>query len=302
MSTRDFGTLADGRQVHEVTLSNELLTARFLTLGARINGLTFDGIDGLTPALSLAEAEDALFCGSIIGPVMNRLSGARAPLDGAILQFEANEGPNLLHSGDAGFDRKVWDIAQATETEVTFTLDLPPDAFPGHRKVQVTYRLENADLILEITATTDAPTLMNMGFHPFWTLSRQGRDGHDLQVHSDLVLPADDANIPTGEIVEVAGTPLDYRVARPAEKGIDRCFVLGEKRGISPCVTLRSDALMLEILTDARAVHVFTGMDYGIAVEPEIHPDAPNNAGFPSIRLDPADVFRQTTVHRFSRR
>jgi len=302
MSLRDFGVLTDGRPVREVTIANERLTARFLTLGARINGLNFDGFEGLTPALSMAEAEAALYCGSIVGPVMNRLSGAKASLDGTILRFDANEGPNLLHSGDAGFERKVWDIAQITETAVTFTLELEPDAFPGHRKVAVTYRLEGADLVLEIAAATDAPTLMNMGFHPFWTVSRQGRDGHDLQVHSSHFLPMDSANIPTGEVLEVAGTELDYLVARKAEDGIDHCFVLSDAREVAPCVTLRSDDLILDILTDAPAVHVFTGMAFGIAVEPEIHPDAPNNADFPSIRLGPGETFRQTTVHRFSRR
>ena len=302
MSQRGFGTLSDGRHVHEVTIANDRMTARFLTLGARINGLTFDGVDDLTPALDLADAEAHPFCGVIVGPVMNRLAHARAVLDGATLNFPANEGVNLLHSGAFGLHRMVWDIAEANETTVTFRVDLPPDAFPGQRQVSVTYRLDEADLVLEILATTDAPTLMNIGFHPFWTLSGAGRDGHNLQIHADHFLPMDAGNIPTGDIAEVAKTALDYRLALAPSHEVDHCFVLPESAGLQTCVTLQSEKLQLDVLTDAPAVHVFTGMDIGIAIEPEIHPDAPNQPNFPSIRLDPADVFRQTTVHRFSRR
>lgn len=302
MKERAFGRLSDGRTVREVTISNARLTARFLTFGARINGLSFDGVDGLTPELDLVEAEASPFCGAIVGPVMNRLGNARAKLDERVLCFDANEGANLLHSGDLGLNRMVWDIAEASDTSVTFRVDLPPDAFPGQRSVSATYRLDDADLVLEITATTDAPTLMNIGFHPFWSLSAQGREGHSLQIHAGQFLPMDATNIPTGEIADVAGTPLDYRTARAPSHDVDHCFVLPETSDLQLCATLQSGKLRLDVQTDAPAVHIFTGMELGIAVEPEIHPDAPNHPNFPSIRIGAAETFRQTTVHRFSKR
>ena len=303
MSLRDFGVLSDGRSVQEVTLGNGRLTAQFLTFGARINGLSFDEIDDLTPTLDLEAASGANpYSGVIVGPVMNRLGSARAPLNEQVLTFDANEGSNLLHSGAAGLHRLVWDIAEVSETTVTFAVDLPPDTFPGRRRIEVTYRLEDADLVLEITGTTDAPTLMNVGFHPFWTVSGRGRAGHVLRVHAAQYLPMDDGKVPTGEIADVVGTALDYRTARAPADDIDHCFVLPEHDGIAPCVTLVSDVMRLEILSDAPAVHVFTCMDIGIAVEPEIHPDAPNHAGFPSILLGSGETFRQTVIHRFSRR
>lgn len=93
MSLRDFGVLSDGRSVQEVTLGNGRLTAQFLTFGARINGLSFDEIDDLTPTLDLEAAEGSNpYSGVIVGPVMNRLGGARAPLNGQVLTFDANEG------------------------------------------------------------------------------------------------------------------------------------------------------------------------------------------------------------------
>jgi len=302
MNLRDFGALSDGRSVQEVTINNDQLTARFLDFGARINGLSFDGIEGLTPELDLVAVEAHPYCGVIVGPVMNRLAGARAPLDGQELAFNANEGANVLHSGDDGLHGLIWNIAEVSAAAVTFTVTLAPGAFPGRRCIDVTYRLDGSDLVLEIAATTDAPTLMNVGFHPFWTLSGRGRDGHRLAVHGGHYLPMDSGNIPTGEIADVTGAEFDYRVHRAPSNDLDHCFVLPVTDGVAPCVTLESDDLRLEIMSDAPAVHVFTGMDIGIAVEPEVHPDAPNHAGFPSIRLGSGDTFRQTVIHRFSKR
>ncbi len=303
MSLRDFGLLDDGRMVREVTLKNDHISAQFLTLGARINGLTFDGTPGFTPTLNLEEATGSgRYCGAIVGPVMNRLGQARAPLDGRVLTFDANEGTSLLHSGDAGFHAKVWDIADHSPTSVTFALDLAPDAFPGHRRVEVAYRLDGGALVLEITATTDAPTLANIGFHPFWTLSGRGRDGHELQVHASRYLPMDAGNIPTGAALTVEKTPLDYRASTAPEPDIDHCFVLPPNSRMALAITLKSTQYQLDITTSAPAVHVYTGMDIGIAIEPEIHPDAPNHAHFPSIRLAPDETFQQRVIHRFSKR
>ena len=302
MST-EFGVLPDGQTVHEVTISNDRIAATFLTFGARINALSFDGVSGLVPTYSLeAAANENPFSGVIVGPVMNRLQDARAPLGEGLLVFEANEGPNMLHSGDLGLHRKVWDIASVADDAVEFTLDLPPDAFPGQRKLSVVYRLEGYDLIVKIQATSDAATLMNTGWHPYFTLSGKGNPGHTMGIDAPAYLPMDGGNIPTGEIADVEGTPLDYREAREPSRDVDHCFVLTPRHGIEPAVILSSGDLTLDVLTDAPAVHVYTGHDCGIAVEPEIHPDAPNKPGFPSIELKPGEQFRQTSIYRFSRR
>ena len=301
MTVTTFAQMPDGRDVLQVTLQNASLTAEFLTLGARINGLTFDTFDGLMPALDMTRAlgEDQ-YSGAIVGPVINRLGGAQATLDGAVLTFVANEGPNLLHGGADGLQCKLWEIAEHSETHVTFLLDLPPDAFPGHRNVKVTYRLEAADLWVDISATTDAPTLINIGFHPYWTLSQQGRDGHELLIDADHFLETGAGKISTGRTCPVADTSLDFTEMRPAHFDIDHCFL--HETGARPSVSLQSEAIRLDITTDAPAVQVFTGHPSGIAVEPEIHPDAPNHDAFPTIRLGPGETFRQSTRHRFSKR
>ena len=298
----EFGVLPDGQKVEAVTISNERLTATFLTFGARINALSFDGVSGLVPTYSLeAAAEENPFSGVIVGPVMNRLQAAQAPLGDDVLEFEPNEGPNFLHSGDLGLHRKVWDVANATDDSVEFAVELAPDGFPGHRSISVRYRLEDSDLIVEIQATSDALTLMNTGWHPYFTLSGRGNPGHTMSVDAPAYLPMDDGNIPTGEIADVEGTPLDYREERVPTRDVDHCFVLTPRREIAPAMRLSSGDLSLDVLTDAPAIHVYTGNDCGIAMEPEIHPDAPNKPGFPSIELKPGDQFHQTSIYRFSR-
>ena len=296
-----YGTLPDGRTIHAVSIANDRLAATFLTYGARLVDCRFDDSGSLVPAVTLENLPgDEAYFGAILGPVMNRLGRAQAPLDGEVLRFTANEGANLLHSGDAGFHAQIWQVAEETDNSVTFRLDLAPDSFPGNRRVDVTYRLDGADLVLEIAATTDAPTLMNAGFHPYWTMTGGGPETHEVTIAAPGYLPMDAGNIPTGEIADVTGTPFDFRSAKVPGGDIDHCFVLEPRDRVAFAYRMTGGGLALDVLTDAPALHVFTGKPVGIAVEPEIHPDAPNHDGFPSIRLGPGETFRQTVVHRFS--
>ncbi|MEM9970583.1 MAG: galactose mutarotase [Pseudomonadota bacterium] len=296
-----FCTLPDGRTVHAVNIANDRLSATFLTLGARLWDLRFDDSGSLVPDVPPEVLTGAgEYTGVIVGPVMNRLSGATAPLDNGLLTFEANEGPNLLHSGKDGVHAKLWQVAEAGPDAVTFRIDLPPDAFPGTRRIEAAYALDGADLVLDLTATTDTATLMNVGFHPYWTLTGGGPETHEVQVNAADYVPATAANIPLGTIDPVAGTSRDFRAARVPTPDIDNCFVLAKRGAQEAAVRLTGGGLALDILTDAPAVHVFTGQPYGIAVEPEIHPDAPNRPAFPSIRLGAGEVFRQRAIHRFS--
>lgn len=298
-----FGTLEDGREIHAVSIASDRLSASFLTLGARLHECRFENSGNLVPHVPLEEmTTSGKFTGVIVGPVMNRLAKAQAPLDGENLTFTPNEGDNLLHSGADGVHAKIWQVAEVSESAVTFRLDLPPDSFPGNRRIEVRYVLDGADLTLDITATTDAPTLMNAGFHPYWSISGGGPESHALTIAAPRYLPMDAGNIPTGKVADVAGTAFDYREARVPARDVDHCFVLEPRAVPEFAVRLAGGEIAMDVLTDAPAVHVYTGKDFAIAVEPEIHPDAPNQRSFPDIRLAPGETFRQRTVHRFSRR
>ncbi|MDD9921795.1 MAG: hypothetical protein OXQ92_05875 [Boseongicola sp.] len=302
MNVSLFGTLPDGAEVQCIEISNGRLSAKFISLGARLNALSLNGSLSFVPTHSLDEAlGEALYSGVIIAPVLNRLGRSQALLDGQVLKFEPNEGQNLLHSGSESSCWANWEVASVTENSVTFRLVQRPGSFPGTRTVEATYRLDETCLVLEIAAETDAPTLMNAGFHPYWSASGEGRANQKLEIAADTCLELDQEKIPTGQIIGVSDVDQDLRNARVPEHDIDTCFILRESNQVRRAVSLISDSYRLDIDTDAPAVHVYTGNEIGIAVEPEMFPDAPNHSNFPSVRLAPGEVFQQKTIHRFTK-
>ena len=296
-----FSTLPDGRDVHAVTLRSEDLEADIVTYGARLNGLRFRGSASLVPTHDLDAMQGSeRYAGAIIGPVMNRISGASAPLGNNGLNFQPNEGKSLLHSGYTATFAEIWNIKAQTETSVTLICDLPDGAFPGNRTLTVQYALQGPELNVRISATSDKDTLMAPGFHPYWTLSGQGREGHDVVVHADRYLPTGPDSIPTGVVSHVGDSRFDLRQKRSPSFDIDHCFDLAPAGDVALAVSLSSGKLQLDILTDAPGVHLYTGDPSGIAVEPEMWPDAPNQVNFTSIALAPGHSFEQRIVHRFS--
>lgn len=305
---RLFGTTDYGTEVHEIALRSGRIDAKIVTLGARLNFLSFAGSPNLVP--SAADVSDALGrhlnSGPVIGPVINRLRDGQARLDSRTLELDTAPGkPHLLHSGPAGTQRKVWRVADRSETSVLLSIDLPDGegGFPGNRVLTARYRVDDDALTLDLTAATDAPTLINLGHHGYWTMD--GSDdwsGHALRVDADHYLPVDDATLPTGEIAPVDGTRFDLRTARTPSSDIDNnfCLPLGPRSMRSVARLTGPSGRSLEVITDAAGLQVYTGKPHVIALEPQGWPDAPNHPAFPSIRLDAGDRFSQSTRYVFS--
>lgn len=290
----DFGTKADGRAVRAVTIRSGGLEARFLDLGARLVALTRDGgPNACLPVPDVASAEGALrYAGPVIGPVLNRIAGAAAEIAGRPCRFDPNEGPNSLHSGPDATHLRIWEIAEHLPDRVRFAIDLPDGrgGFPGNRRIEADWRIGDA-LDLEITATSDAETLMNPGLHGVFTPGGvTDPTAMVLEIPSDRFLPTGPGKIPTGEIAAVKGTPFDHRAARSPERTIDHNYCFGTGYGLR--ARLSAGGAVVEILSDAPGLQVFTGRD-GVALEPQLWPDAPHHRAFPSIVLGPGDVFRQ---------
>ncbi len=293
-----FGTLPDGRAVTAHTLKRGPFTMVLLDHGARLQALHIEGIsESLTlPSKDAAELEGtAIWNGPVIGPVLNRIGGAKANIDGSTYSFTPNEGANLLHSGNSTTATLIWDT-EISEDVATFGLTLKDGfgGFTGNRKITATYTLTDDGFTLDIIATTDAPTLMNVGHHPNWTL---GGGDLSLQIDADRYLPVNASTLPTGEIAAVDGTEFDFRSPRVPPKTIDHNFCLNQNARIA----LQGPHARLDIETDAPGLQIYTGKT-GIAVEPQLWPDAPNNPNFPSITLAPGDTFRQLTRYRISAR
>jgi aldose 1-epimerase len=321
MAIKPFGTLQTGHDVDRITLVGHGLQVAILTLGAalqsvRLNGVAHDltlGSDGL------ADYEGALrFHGTIVGPVANRLAGAQVSIDGQTHVLAANEpSGNLLHSGAAGTHAQVWQVATISETAVTLTLSLQDDGFPGRRDLRVSYAIAApGTLQMTITGTTTAPTVLNLAQHSYWNLDGTPTwAGHRLQIAADAYLPTDEANIPTGEIRPVAGTPLDFRTARqivPDHPFIDHNFCLSHAPApLRDVVWLTGQSgLRLTFATTEPGVQVFNGPQGirpgagaygGIAIEAQGWPDAPHQPGFPSIALAQGQTYHQITQWRFDR-
>ena len=125
------------------------------------------------------------------------------------------------------------------------------------------------------------------------------RDGLKLSIRADSYTPVDQAKIPTGEVAPVDGTQFDLRTPEIASTSIDHNYCLDGDIA-QPAATVISDTTRMDIFTDAPGLQVFTGRNFGIALEPQHWPDAPHHANFPSIRLEPGQTYTQTSRYRFA--
>ncbi len=326
-----FGTLADGRRVDAWDLGREGgLRARILTYGARIAGIdvpTGAGPRRVTldrPSLE-AYVADTAYLGAVVGRVGNRIGGARFPLDGREVQVSANAGPNMLHGGKVGFDRAVW-RAEADGEAVRLT-HVSPDGdmgFPGTLTASIRYAIEDDALVLDYTASTDAPTVASLTNHVYFNLDGSADVlGHVVAIDADRVTPTDAGQIPTGERQPVAGTPFDFRSphaigerigADDAQlrigQGYDINYVLADAPRAQPLPAARVSAggVAMQVLTTEPGVQLYSGnmlpkaglkLRAALCLETQHFPDAPNHPGFPSIVLRPGEIRRSRTIYRF---
>ena len=310
-----------------ITLKNRHLSLQIHPLGAALIGVwVADHPDNLV--LGFDDPGDhhriPICAGHIVGPVANRIARGEVEIGGRLYQMPRNEnGVTALHSGPEGLHRRLWDVMAQTDTALTLRCLLPDGAcgLPGHREVSATYALDGNAYTLTLQATSDAPTVMNLAAHPYWTLDDRGRvDSHVLRVAADHYLPVDATNLPTGARAPVAGTVFDFTTPRPVphDPALDVNFCLIGDGGLAPAARVTgATGITLEIETTAPGLQVYngsalpvmvTGLDrpgglrpFGaIALEPQHFPNAPHHPDFPSILLHPGDMYRQVTRYTLS--
>lgn len=318
-----FGITATGAPVQRIILAAGDLSVSLITLGAALQGVWLIG----TPhSLTIGSDDVALYegafrhHGTLIGPVVNRISGASATLAGTRHAFVTDPGDDLiLHSGPAGTHRKIWELEDHSPTHATLTLTLPEGegGFPGTRHVRATYSVSApATLRMAVTVRTDAVTLINFANHSYWNLDgTQHWSGHTLQIAADRYLPSTKVFTPTGDIAPVTGTPYDFRQPRVLAEGtppLDTCFCLADsRRPLTEVLGLTgTSGLRLKLATTEPGVQIYDGRaagapgrpNYqGLAIEAQLWPDAPAHPGFPSIELAPSEGYSPVTEWRFDR-
>ncbi len=343
VKSEPFGTLPDGTAIEIFTLANAKgIQARIMTYGATLVSLRVPDREGKLEDVILGFDDLAGYLGtnpyfgSTVGRYANRIAKGKFTLNGTAYTLAQNNNGNSLHGGIKGFDKAVWkaepvEAADAAGVKFTYLSKDMEEGYPGNLSVAVTYMLTNADeLKISYEATTDKATPLNLTNHSYWNLAGQGKGdvlGDELEIEADKYTAVDSAAnlIPTGEILDVKGTPLDFvkphkvgeRIAK-VEGGYDHNFVLrtgGGTMALAARVYEPDSGRVLEIFTDQPGIQFYSGnfldgtvkgkggvaykKHFGLCLETQHFPDSPNHPNFPSTILEPGKTFKTTTVHKF---
>ncbi len=336
-----------GFDVTVITLSSDTSTAVLTDLGARLLELHVPDREGnladvvlQRPTLDDVSTDDN-YMGSTAGRYANRIRDGKLFIDSTPTQLSINEGTNHLHGGLRGFDRKMWSVgSQTTGNEVTFWRISPhgEEGYPGTLTTSVTYRLEGSSLSIDIRATTDAATVVNIVHHSYFNLG--GHDSgtildHLLEMRSSFYTPVDDDLLPTGEVLTVEGTSFDFRAPTPIGKniadvrhsgagrvtdsgvGYDHNWVLeGVGMRETVFITDPKSGRRLTMSTNQPGVQLYVGgylegvtgkapVDAypafaGLTLETQTFPDAVNHSHFPQAELHPGDTYLNSIRFDFS--
>ena len=338
-----FGNLADGTSVDLYTLTSSEVKARIATYGARIvaietadrEGNIADIVLGHNSTEEYLQGKDP-YLGVVAGRFANRIGKGQFTLGGKQYQTTLNNGPNMLHGGAEGFNRRNWQANQVPNG-VEFTLVSPDgdQGFPGTLTAHVRYTLDGNRLRIEYAATTDKPTIVNLTNHAYFNLSGEGNPSildHVLTLDADHYTPIDATLIPTGEIAAVRGTPFDFtqpervgeRIGEENEQlhragGYDHNWVVrGDAGTLRPAAEMYepTSGRVLKVLTTEPGIQFYSGnfLDgartgksgakyvkrSGFCLETQHFPDSPNHPNFPSTELKPGQTYRSTTDFIFT--
>ncbi len=332
-----FGQTTEGQAVDAFILENAAgVKVKIINYGAAIvsvdapdrHGQPADVVLGFDDMAGYQSADNP-HCGCCCGRYANRIAKGKFTLDGVDYSLATNNGPNALHGGLIGFDKKMWD-AEIAGDAVRMSLTSPDgdEGYPGTLKVTLTYSLNNdGELRLDYTAETDKKTILNLTNHSYFNLAGSGSvQGHIIRINASRYTVVDDTSIPTGEVRTVAGTEMDLRVPTPVGKNIDAVQGLGYDHNycinqaaegeltLAASVTEPGSGRTLECWTTEPGVQLYTGnyldtvrgkggavhnKQEAFCLETQHWPDSPNQPAFPSTELAPGQTYTQTCIYKF---
>ncbi len=342
-----YGTLADGRAVERYVLTRGAdLRVGILTYGGIVEALEVPDAAGALANVVLGYRDLAgyvaspnVYFGAAIGRYGNRIARGRFVLGGSTYTLAVNNPPNALHGGLRGFDKVIWDVEEATPGALRLHYVSPAgdQGYPGTLDTRVSYTLgAPGELRITYSATTDAPTVVNLTNHTYFNLAGE-RAGdildHVLSIAAGRYTPVDANMIPTGELADVTDTPFDFRtphaigsrIREPHPQlvtawGYDHNWVFDRGAADASTPVVRAvdpgSGRILEIVTSEPGLQFYTGnfltgsevgrggaiyrQSAGFALETQHFPDSPNQPSFPTTVLMPGQLFHSETVWKFS--
>ena len=351
ISVRPFGTLDDGREVQLFKLQNAHgTTIEIMDLGAIIVSLITADASGnfanITTGFDNPQqyANGAGYMGAVVGRYANRIANGRFSLDGVEYTLAVNNGDNAIHGGLIGFDKKIWtagysDINDEAQLILTLISEDGEEGYPGTVNVTVVYTLNDENqLVIDYSATADKATIINLTNHAYFNLDGHDADSileHEIMINADRYTPVNSESIPTGEIADVAGTPLDFRTAKTIGQdiesdhqqiqygsGFDHNFVINHEQPaqLSHAASVYSpqSGRVLNVYTDQPGMQFYTGNFLNgsligndgavyerrdaFCLETQHFPDSPNKPNFPSTVLRPGELYQTRTIFEFGTR
>jgi aldose 1-epimerase len=344
-----FGKTGDGQNVDAYTLTNKNgMKAVCLDYGGIItqlwvpdrNGTLQDVILGYDSMEGIL-ADTACYFGTLVGRYANRIARGEFSLDGKTYKLARNRDGNHLHGGEKGFDRVIFDVnivkkGAVSSLKLTYLSRDGEEGYPGNLKVTVYYTLsETNEFSIEYEATTDKRTIVNLTNHMYFNLTGDCEKDilqHELMINADRYTPTDSGLIPTGELLPVKGTPLDFtgmisigarindnhRMLKFA-RGYDLNYVLNKKDtelGLAAKLYEPAGGRTMELITTEPGIQFYCGNSLdgtllgkggkalkcrsGLCLEPQHYPDSPNKPDFPSTILDPGKKYHSKTIYKFS--
>ncbi len=341
---------AGEQTVHSFKLNNGVgMEVEILEFGALVRSILIPDRDGNIADITLGwdtlddYINDKTYFGATIGRVANRIGGDKIFIDNIAYKIAPNAlpdfGKNHLHGGVKGFNKAFWVGEEfQNENEVGVRLSYVSkdgeEGYPGNLKCTVEYTLKRDNTLgISYKATTDKTTLVNLTHHSYFNLAGAGSGtvlNHLVQINANKYTPADEDLIPTGEIANVEGLPVDFTNKRSILsrfdemqfdkfKGYDLNYVLNHKNkgdiDLAAIVHDESSGRVMEVFTTQPGMHFYTGNflngeigksgivyeQYGaVCFEPQGYPDAPNHKNFPQVVLQPGEVYSQKIEFRFS--
>lgn len=346
MKRENFQAEVDGKQTDLFTLKNkngvEITVTNF---GGRVveffapdrNGEFVDIVLGHDHIDKYVNYVGERFLGATIGRFGNRIANGKFAIDGTEYQLAINNGPNCLHGGLKSFDMVVWDAVQVSPQllELSYLSPDGEEGFPGNLTVKMTYELtDDNQFIVTHHATTDKKTVINLTHHSFFNLHGAGNgtiNDHVLMLNADRLVAVNDVLIPTGELMPVEGTPMDFqqpteigsRVNEEFEQlkfgnGYDHCWVLkrtsANETELAASVYEPQSGRFLEVFTSEPGIQFYGGNFFdgstvgkenkpynfreSFALETQHFPDSPNQPTFPTTLLEPGQEYKHVCIYK----